>query len=206
MSENTTNERPRRRSTQGRYRPPTWRSLVVIVSFAVALTVYLFVNAPPPLAAPQSPAGARIPIRTVLRDARATRTTPRARCGPTRSSRAAPPSASRSTSTGATTPSTPARCPLCSCARPRATSSARRSASTCSSARSTRSTRRTSSPARKRQHFAALVEERSAPQYFVDPRPACRPRCSPTSRSATPARPATTSTLNRRRPTGGSTT
>jgi hypothetical protein len=65
MSENTTNERPRRRSTQGRYRPPTWRSLVVIVSFAAALAVYLFVNAPPPLAA-AAPAGARIPIHTVF--------------------------------------------------------------------------------------------------------------------------------------------
>ena len=65
MSENTTNERPRRRSTQGRYRPPTWRSLVVIVSFAAAFAVYLFVNAPPPLAA-AAPAGARIPIHTVF--------------------------------------------------------------------------------------------------------------------------------------------
>jgi hypothetical protein len=68
MKENDApNERPRRRSTQGRYRPPTWRSLVVIVSFAAALAVYLFVNAPPPLAAAATPpAAGRIPIRTVF--------------------------------------------------------------------------------------------------------------------------------------------
>jgi hypothetical protein len=65
MKETDTNAPPRRRSTQGRYRPPTWRSLVVIVSFAAALAVYLFVNAPPPLVAEASP-GARIPIRTVF--------------------------------------------------------------------------------------------------------------------------------------------
>jgi adenylate cyclase len=54
-----------KRPTHARQRPPTWRSLVVIVSFAAALAVYLFVNAPPPLAA-GSETGARIPIRTVF--------------------------------------------------------------------------------------------------------------------------------------------
>lgn len=57
--------RPRRKSTQGRYKPPTWRSLVVIVSIAAALSVYLFVNAPPPLAAEPMKAGT-VPIRTVF--------------------------------------------------------------------------------------------------------------------------------------------
>lgn len=65
MSETDTKAPPRRRSTQGRYRPPTWRSLVVIVSVAAALSVYLFVNAPPPLAAERPHAGT-IPIRAVF--------------------------------------------------------------------------------------------------------------------------------------------
>ena len=56
----------RRRSTQGRYRPPTWRSLVVIVSFAVALAVYLFVNAPPPLAAAERSNARTIPMSSVF--------------------------------------------------------------------------------------------------------------------------------------------
>ena len=58
--------RPRRKSTQGRYRPPTWRSAVVIVSAAAALSVYLFVNAPPPLAAEPARATGTVPIRTVF--------------------------------------------------------------------------------------------------------------------------------------------
>lgn len=55
----------RRKSTQGRYRRPTWRSLVVIVSGAAALSVYLFVTAPPPLAA-ERPQATTVPIRTVF--------------------------------------------------------------------------------------------------------------------------------------------
>ena len=60
-----TTPRPRRKSTQGRYRPPTWRSLVLLLAFAAVLGVYLFVTAPPPLAAAVTPAG-KIPIRTVF--------------------------------------------------------------------------------------------------------------------------------------------
>ncbi len=63
MSE--TVSKTRRKSTQGRYRPPTWRSLVVIVSCAAALSVYLFVNAPPPLAAEATQTN-MVPIRTVF--------------------------------------------------------------------------------------------------------------------------------------------
>lgn len=44
---------------------PSWRSLVIMVSVCAALTVYLFVNAPPPLAA--TPVERRtVPIRTVF--------------------------------------------------------------------------------------------------------------------------------------------
>jgi hypothetical protein len=56
----------RRRSTQGRYRPPTWRSLVVILAGAGALSVYLFVTAPPPLAAAAPPSGRTIAISNVF--------------------------------------------------------------------------------------------------------------------------------------------
>lgn len=63
MSE--TVSQPRRKSTQGRYRRPTWRSAVVIVSGAAALSVYLFVTAPPPLAA-ERPQATTVPIQTVF--------------------------------------------------------------------------------------------------------------------------------------------
>jgi hypothetical protein len=61
-----TDKPARRKSTQGRYRPPTWRSLVVILAGAGALSVYLFVTAPPPLAATAPPSGRTIAIDSVL--------------------------------------------------------------------------------------------------------------------------------------------
>lgn len=61
-----TDKPARRRSTQGRYRPPTWRSLVVILAGAAALSVYLFVTAPPPLAAAAPPQGRTIEIDSVF--------------------------------------------------------------------------------------------------------------------------------------------
>ena len=61
-----TDKPARRKSTQGRYRPPTWRSLVVILAGAGALSVYLFVTAPPPLAAAAPPSGRTIPIDAVF--------------------------------------------------------------------------------------------------------------------------------------------
>lgn len=56
---------PRKGSKHDRARPPTWRSYVIIVSTAAALCVYLFVNAPAPLAA-QPSERATVPIRTVF--------------------------------------------------------------------------------------------------------------------------------------------
>jgi hypothetical protein len=64
MSDNE--KQTRRRSTQGRYRPPTWRSLVVILAMAGAASVYLFVTAPPPLAAAAPPSGRTIAISSVF--------------------------------------------------------------------------------------------------------------------------------------------
>lgn len=61
-----TDKPARRKSTQGRYRPPTWRSLVVILAGFGALSVYLFVTAPPPLAATAPPPGRTIAIDSVL--------------------------------------------------------------------------------------------------------------------------------------------
>ncbi len=66
MSESNTTQAARRKSTQGRYRPPTWRSLVLLLSFAAVAGVYLFVTAPPPLAAEREPAAHMVPMRTVF--------------------------------------------------------------------------------------------------------------------------------------------
>lgn len=44
----------------------TWRSTFVILAGAIVLGVYLFVQAPPPLAATQAPPADALPIRTVL--------------------------------------------------------------------------------------------------------------------------------------------
>jgi len=48
-----------------RVRPPTWRSFLVIVSTTIAICVYLFVQAPPPLAAQTIEAGT-VPMRSVF--------------------------------------------------------------------------------------------------------------------------------------------
>lgn len=56
---------PRKSSKHDRTRPPTWRSLLIIVSATAALCVYLFVTAPAPLAAERTER-ATVPIRAVF--------------------------------------------------------------------------------------------------------------------------------------------
>lgn len=56
---------PRKGSKHDRVRPPTWRSFLVIISTTIAICVYLFVQAPPPLAATSRATGT-IPIRAVF--------------------------------------------------------------------------------------------------------------------------------------------
>ena len=64
MTEHSTPQRahPRRAGTA---HPPAWRSPIVVVSLITAVTVYLFVTAPPPLAASPAP-GRTVPIRVVF--------------------------------------------------------------------------------------------------------------------------------------------
>jgi adenylate cyclase len=56
---------PRKSSRHDQLRPPTWRSGLVIVSVTLALCVYLFVDAPQPLAA-RGTASGTIPMRAVF--------------------------------------------------------------------------------------------------------------------------------------------
>jgi len=56
---------PQRKSSKHLPQPPTWRSTLIQVSALAALTVYLFVQAPAPLAATPEPPGT-VPIRAVF--------------------------------------------------------------------------------------------------------------------------------------------
>lgn len=60
-------EAPRKRksSKHDRVRPPAWRTFIVVAGATVALSIYLFVSAPPPLAAQTVDRGA-VPIQSVF--------------------------------------------------------------------------------------------------------------------------------------------
>ena len=65
MSENTT-KRERKPSKHDRNKPPRWRSVPVLVSATLVACVYLFVTAPPPLAATAATRDDALPVRTVF--------------------------------------------------------------------------------------------------------------------------------------------